>query len=56
MITEQEVIEQLADEEFGRPLSWIRDFIVGCERPDPLAVLERMYLADQLTLAESDGV
>ena len=55
MIVEHEIIEQIEEEENGRPLAWSRDLIRGLGRADPLMVLQEMWRAGYVTLVDDTG-
>ncbi len=55
MIAEHELIEQIADEALGRPLSWVCDFLVSIERVDPFTLLSGMWQAKYIAFVAAPG-
>lgn len=56
MIVEHEVIEQLEEEDLGRPFPWVCDLIrsLGSERP--LTVLQGMWRKGHVALVSAEGL
>jgi hypothetical protein len=54
MIVEQEVIEQIAEEKLGRPLSWVCDLIRSLGREDVFVVLHGLWRAGYVALVDDN--
>lgn len=55
MIIEHEIIEQIQDEPFGRPLDWCARFASELGARDPLATLRQRCRAGYLRLEDASG-
>ena len=55
MILEHEIIEQIEEEELGRPLAWVYDLVVHLGRADPFEVLRGMWRDGYIGFVRRDG-
>ena len=55
MILEHEIIEQIEEESNGRPIVWVREFLVGLGANDPVLTLRQMWRAGYVQVVDETG-
>lgn len=55
MVPEHELIEQIEDEQAGRPLSWACTLLRSLGRQEPLQLIDGMIRGGYLRIVRSDG-
>ncbi len=55
MIAEHELIEQIEEDDLGRPIGWVCDLLVALGKDKPFEVLRGMWRGKYIQLVDSDG-